>query len=995
MISPPQATDLAHAVAEVYAEAEYQLAASIARRTVKGISETDWALIQQREIQLFRREAEQLMNRVTNAGGEATQKAIEGAAQIGQGEAAREIASIIKKPIAVGTRRTVPAAISLMASEARYNLAKTTPHILRSAEDDYRQIVARVAGNVVTGALTQRQALQQALNEFSAKGIKSFRDRAGREWSMAAYAEMATRTATTRALVAAHTDQLVAEGYNLVIVSDNPQECKLCRPFEGKVLSIGPGKVQSKRVFDTLDNARSEGLYHPNCRHSHTLYQPGITKPPQDTADPQGEKDRDKLRYLERQVRGAKMREATAVTPEGAAKAKAQIKYYQSLIKQHTDTTSAKRRRDREQLLFGRAGEARPAVTLPKPARPVKVAPPAPKPEPKVAPNGLEYKDPEKIGLKAVTALPNAMPPKLQKFVSWDVYGPQKSQLETALASTAKKKPAVLTNLDNWLDKGEPIETPVQQSFSWVSQFPDQFKPEVGSTIRTDMPIGGSGEFRVDNFRDTYSVVFPKGTKLSPTPQGALVPPRGGVYRLAEVTDTETMKGPAKHYRYEFEPTADGKVELNTPPNEKLPKAVTSPVDELPVPPVTKPTITKDKYAPKKEPINLRTTMEYWNDPTSVKLFPKVDPPDPSKFDLLNADEKLLFERWRQEAIHGLDAHNQRVADPKSLTASEKKVMAVFKPEMTKWLKSGKISAETADQIADKIVERVEANPEWMADLPTKLSSMLNGDHMRITVADAGRFFGFTSDSDRVANILAVKKLKAKYDVDVPTPKDQIELERVHKLAADRKDQYLAFDNDSDAQFWASDVWRLGQQEYDTPELNAAHKLTQAEEDALHYYTTDTGYERTNDTARGFLEPVPANLKRVREIDSAIQRAPAVPQDLMVHRNVGADAFGIGPNGNLQSLLEQTVEERGFMSTSLNQRAAMNDGLHNVRLHLRVPQGTKGIYLSGRRGQLGVSKVEEAEAELLLARNTQYKITRVEWIAEESRWDVEAEVVGQ
>ena len=123
--------------------------------------------------------------------------------------------------------------------------------------------------------------------------------------------------------------------------------------------------------YPTFKDAVDKGLFHPNCRHSTSLYQEGVTQIPQDTEDPQGDKDRQELRSLERRVREWKRREAAAMTPADKAKAKAQVRAYQAKIRHHTATTTAKRQPHREQLPKAER-EPLPAkpVVPPKPVEP-------------------------------------------------------------------------------------------------------------------------------------------------------------------------------------------------------------------------------------------------------------------------------------------------------------------------------------------------------------------------------------------------------------------------------------------------------------------------------------------------------------------------------------------------------------------------------------------------------------------------------------------------
>lgn len=225
--------------------------------------------------------------------------------------------------------------------------------------DLYRSVVATASGQVLLGTQTRREAAQAALDVFARKGVTGFVDTRGRGWSMEAYVEMAVRSSTAHAAVAAHVDRLQAYGQDLVIVSNAPQECILCRPWEGKVLSLSGGTIGTidgaggVHVAGTLSEATAAGLFHPGCRHSTGLYQPGITKPMHDTADPEGDAARQKLRYLERQVRAAKRVEQVALDEPARKLAASKVRVRQAAIREHVAATPAKRQSAREQI--GRA----------------------------------------------------------------------------------------------------------------------------------------------------------------------------------------------------------------------------------------------------------------------------------------------------------------------------------------------------------------------------------------------------------------------------------------------------------------------------------------------------------------------------------------------------------------------------------------------------------------------------------------------------------------
>ena len=103
-------------------------------------------------------------------------------------------------------------------------------------------------------------------------------------------------------------------------------------------------------TYPTLDEARAAGLFHCNCRHSISAYQPGVTPPMQHTEDPEGYAATTRLRYLERQTRQSKRMVAAAMDDEATAIAKLRVRTYQAKIRAHVAATTAKRQPYRESL---------------------------------------------------------------------------------------------------------------------------------------------------------------------------------------------------------------------------------------------------------------------------------------------------------------------------------------------------------------------------------------------------------------------------------------------------------------------------------------------------------------------------------------------------------------------------------------------------------------------------------------------------------------------
>ncbi|MGW4469676.1 phage minor capsid protein [Nonomuraea sp. NPDC004354] len=257
----------------------------------------------------------------------------------GAGQAARQATTVIPNA----------RVIENIAQALHRDVGRVDQNILRAPVDAYRAVQAGAAARIITGSYTRREASQAAWRALIDRGIVDFTDRAGRRWKLSSYVEMIARTNAQRAAVQGQTDRLAEIGIDLVYISDNVQECKVCRPFESKVLrrDAGPigdirvehatrdGQLVTVHVVDTLPGAMTKGLFHPNCRHSSSAYLPGITKLKTGTADPEGDKARQKQRALERKIRAAKLEEVGALDEPAKKAARARVRAAQAALRAH------------------------------------------------------------------------------------------------------------------------------------------------------------------------------------------------------------------------------------------------------------------------------------------------------------------------------------------------------------------------------------------------------------------------------------------------------------------------------------------------------------------------------------------------------------------------------------------------------------------------------------------------------------------------------------
>lgn len=354
-ISPELAVKLSAGMLRLAGQTELALIKRVRDGLAPGMESPRWADEKLAALQQLQAALQRDGARFVQLGTAEARSAAEAAATAGRTVAAAELRAALRglKPVLPGLDAAIALALEMTAP-----IGVAAPGILRATVDGYRAAVAEASFGVITGADTRRQAAQRALDRWAARGITGFMDSRGRQWDMSSYAEMATRSAVQKAMTQAHVQTLADNGTHYVIVSNAPQECEKCRPYEGKILALPGGQVGSVTVdghtFDvltTLQQAESKGLFHPGCRHSTGAYLPGFTQPHAGpTADPQGDKDRQKLRYLERKVRAAKRLEAAALDDAAATKARARVRAAQAEIRSHVATTTAKRQPARERI---------------------------------------------------------------------------------------------------------------------------------------------------------------------------------------------------------------------------------------------------------------------------------------------------------------------------------------------------------------------------------------------------------------------------------------------------------------------------------------------------------------------------------------------------------------------------------------------------------------------------------------------------------------------
>lgn len=383
-------------IAARYQAAETYLLAQIAQRAAADLDVDDQTR-RLASVRALRAEAERVMGAIDSetlarqvvnlAVAEGSSAAVEqiGLTAAAAGSSTTAVLNGQALPFATGLTSAGANAAAQIGLELTNALADVRQRVLRAVPDLYQQVVAETVGERLLGTVTGRQSRRIGLERALDRGLTGFTDAAGRRWRMGSYTEMATRTATNRAWIAAHVTKWQSMGLNLVTIVRGVDACKPCAEWSGRILSTdgtpaGPlqaehattGEPVTVDVAGTLDDARRGGWNHPNCRCTLAPVFPGLSLPANDsTYDPQQEADRERLRYLERRTRDLKRREQVARAlgdDVAAARWKRAVQVEQGRIRDHVASTGQLRKPYREALSFA---DGAPRTLPPTPPTPI------------------------------------------------------------------------------------------------------------------------------------------------------------------------------------------------------------------------------------------------------------------------------------------------------------------------------------------------------------------------------------------------------------------------------------------------------------------------------------------------------------------------------------------------------------------------------------------------------------------------------------------------
>ena len=309
-------------VAKIFEQIELQLIASMKRNlrgheleeNVEGFKWEQWQSKKLRELRKFRKANKAIFKANKQKLDIATRVDIIKQFFEGAGNVDKEVNEAIKRGYV--TKRTPGddffgkqnKKLESMIKSINADMEAAETACLRKMDDIYRATLYKSQMFVSSGASTVSQAVDMATKDFLAKGITCITYSDGRNVGISTWARMAIRTANKRAFLMGEGERRKEWGESLVLVSQYLQCSPTCQPWQGKIYidDVWSGGKPEDSPYPLLSLAIAGGLYHPNCRHTHSTWFEGISTVPEPMSAEVTQEEYEKARreaYINQNIR--------------------------------------------------------------------------------------------------------------------------------------------------------------------------------------------------------------------------------------------------------------------------------------------------------------------------------------------------------------------------------------------------------------------------------------------------------------------------------------------------------------------------------------------------------------------------------------------------------------------------------------------------------------------------------------------------------------------
>lgn len=224
----------------------------------------------------------------------------------------------------------------------------------------YQRIIEETTAKMLTGTKNINQVVTETIVKWQDKGLASgFVDKGGNVWSVENYARTTITSTVNRTYNELRTSRMDEYDVHTVLVSSLPDPRDICSKIQGKVVSMRQPHEDTQGYPSIYDYGygKASGIRGINCRHLLIPYIPGVnTNNQRKYSDKDMEKhreERQKQRYLERQIRKAKQHLKVAETigdEDSILKYKQMVRRRQQNIRRFIDETGRTRQYSREKV---------------------------------------------------------------------------------------------------------------------------------------------------------------------------------------------------------------------------------------------------------------------------------------------------------------------------------------------------------------------------------------------------------------------------------------------------------------------------------------------------------------------------------------------------------------------------------------------------------------------------------------------------------------------
>lgn len=285
-------SDFDKEIAEIYKDMELKMIESmkrnlglhLAEEAEAGIDYPQWQAIKIRELRKYQRHNKMLLKSSTRGMAknikehirdEMKQGSLHEMKRFKEAKGAGYKSAVAMKDgfFKINTRK-----VDVLINSVNSDFSRADKAVLRMMNDTYRSTIFKYGMYVTNGVYTEKQAYDAAVKDFLGRGINCIEYKDGRRVNIADYTSMAIRTVNQRAYMAGEGEFRKYLGETLVIISSHATSCKLCKPFENKVLidDVYSGGTPDDGDYMLLSQAMAEGLFHPRCRHGLGTYYPEL-----------------------------------------------------------------------------------------------------------------------------------------------------------------------------------------------------------------------------------------------------------------------------------------------------------------------------------------------------------------------------------------------------------------------------------------------------------------------------------------------------------------------------------------------------------------------------------------------------------------------------------------------------------------------------------------------------------------------------------------------